>query len=142
MQELTIDMLIAVWEEMFGFWFFWAMVAAAAAVTVLYLYVLIRDRKVSWRKFLLAQIAMPIGAIAAVLLVWQSTASGPRDVGGPIDLVVLLGVAAAGAIGAAILVYTAQSLIWPPKRSEEEMRPKAGGKDTARSAALQPAGAK
>lgn len=31
--------------------------------------------------------------------------------GGPVDIIVLLGVAVLGAIGAAILVYTAQSLI-------------------------------
>jgi hypothetical protein len=118
MKELTLETLVAVWEEMFGFWFFWAMAAAAVIVTALYLYVLIRDRKVSWRKFLLAQIAMPIGAVAAVMLVWRATESGPRDVGGPIDLVVLLGVAAAGAVGAAILVYTLQSLLWPPSRKD------------------------
>ncbi len=116
MKDLTLDMLIAVWEEMFGFSLFWFMVAAAAVITALYLYVLVRDRKVSWRKFLLAQIAMPFGAIAAVGLVWWITSTGAADIGGPIDLIVLLGVAVAGAIGAAILVYTAQSLLWPPKR--------------------------
>jgi phage shock protein PspC (stress-responsive transcriptional regulator) len=36
--------------------------------------------------------------------------------GGPIDVIVLLGVAAAGAVGAAILVYTVQSLVAPPAR--------------------------
>jgi len=33
-----------------------------------------------------------------------------RDIGGPVDVIVLLGVAAMGAVGIAILVYTAQSL--------------------------------
>jgi uncharacterized membrane protein YhaH (DUF805 family) len=115
MKELTLGMLIAVWEEMFGRTLFWGMVAAAVAVTLLYLLVLIRDRQVSWRKFLWAQVSMPFGAVAAVVFVWQVTSSGLRDIGGPVDVIVLLGVAVAGAVGAAILVYTLQSLLRPPR---------------------------
>ena len=111
MQELTFTMMIAVFEEIFGRGLFWTMVAVAAVVTVLYLYVLIRDRAVSWRKFLWAQVAMPFGAIAAVLFVQKMTSSGFGNIGGPIDVIMLLAVAAAGAVGAAILVYTAQSLL-------------------------------
>ncbi len=115
MKDLTVETLIAVFEEMFGRGLFWAMVAAAAVVTALYLFVLIRDRAVSWRKFLLAQLSMPVGAVAAVWFVQWITKSHTRDIGGPIDVVVLLGVAAAGAVGIAILVYTVQSLMRPPR---------------------------
>jgi hypothetical protein len=38
------------------------------------------------------------------------TSSGFKDIGGPIDVIVLLGVAVLGAVGLAILVYTAQAL--------------------------------
>lgn len=110
MKELTLQTLIAVFEEMFGRALFWAMVLAAVVVTGLYLYVLIRDRAMSMRKFLWAQLSMPIGAIAAVLFVQAITSSGFRDIGGPIDVIVLLGIATLGAVGMAILVYTAQSL--------------------------------
>lgn len=110
MKELTFETLIAVFEEIFGRGLFWALVVAALVVTVAYLYVLIRDRSMSMRKFLLAQLSMPFGAIAAVLFVQKVTASHFRDLGGPIDVIVLLAVAVMGAIGAAILVYTAQSL--------------------------------
>jgi hypothetical protein len=116
MEDLTFTTMIAVFEEMFGRWLFWGMVVAAVVITVLYVYVLIRDHSVSWHKFLLAQLAMPLGAIAAVLFVFWITSSGFGDMGGPIDIIVLLGVAAAGAIGAAILVYTVQSLVAPPER--------------------------
>lgn len=117
MKELTLQTLIAVFEEMFGRGLFWAMVAAAALITAAYLYVLIRDRRVSWRKFLAAQIAMPFGAIAAVVFVFWITRSHARDIGGPIDWIMVLGIGAAGAVGAAILVYTVQSLIRPPKNT-------------------------
>lgn len=110
MKELTFETLIAVFEEIFGRGLFWAMVVAALAITAAYLYVLIRDRAMSMRKFLWAQLSMPFGAIAAVLFVQAMTNSHLRDIGGPIDVIVLLGVAVMGAIGAAILVYTGQSI--------------------------------
>ena len=113
MKELTLETLLAVFEEMFGRGLFWVLVAAAVVVTALYLYVLIRDRAMSMRKFLWAQLSMPVGAVAAVLFVFAITNSGMRDIGGPIDVVVLLGIAGLGAVGMAILVYTAQSLFRP-----------------------------
>ena len=110
MEQLTFETMIAVFEEIFGRGLFWVMVAAALLVTVAYLYVLIRDRAMSMHKFLWAQLSMPFGAIAAVLFVQVMTQSHFRDIGGPVDAIVLLGVAAMGAVGIAILVYTAQSL--------------------------------
>ena len=110
MKELTLETLLAVFEEMFGRGLFWVMVAGAVVVTALYLYVLFRDRAMSMRKFLWAQLSMPVGAIVGVLFVFAVTDSGMRDIGGPIDLIVLLGIALVGAVGMAILVYTAQSL--------------------------------
>jgi len=111
MKDLTFGTLIAVFEEIFGRGLFWAMVAAAVVVTLGYLYVLIRDRSVSWKKFLLAQLSMPVGAVAAVWFVMIMTHSQLSDIGGPVDIIVLLGVAAAGAIGMAILVYAVEALI-------------------------------
>lgn len=111
MKELTLGTLIAVFEEIFGRGLFWAMVAIAALVTLTYLYVLIRDRSVSWKKFLLAQLSMPVGAVFAVLLVQGVTDSSFADIGGPVDVIILLGIALVGAIGMAILVYTLEALI-------------------------------
>ena len=111
MQDLTPETLIAVLEEIFGRGLFWGLVAAAVLVTVAYVYVLVRDRAISWRKFLLAQLAMPFGAIAAVWFVLFMTDSQLRDMGGPVDVIVLLAIAAVGAAGTAILVYTVQSLV-------------------------------
>jgi uncharacterized integral membrane protein len=116
MKELTLTTLIAVFEEMFGAPLFWAMVAAAIVVTVLYVYVLIRDRTVSMRKFFWAQISMPIGAVAAVAFVLWATSSELSDLGGPVDAIVFLAIAGLGAVGVSILVYTAQSLMRPGAR--------------------------
>ena len=111
MEQLTFGTMIAVFEEIFGRGLFWAMVIAAVVVTVAYLYVLVRDREMSMRKFLWAQLSMPFGAVAAVVFVQVMTHSHLRDIGGPVDVIVLLGVAAMGAVGIAVLVYTAQSLV-------------------------------
>lgn len=111
MKDLTFGTLIAVFEEIFGRGLFWAMVAAAALVTLAYLFVLIRDRAVSWKKFLFAQLSMPVGAVLAVWFVMVMTKSKLSDLGGPIDLIVFLGIAAAGAVGMAILVYTLEALL-------------------------------
>lgn len=110
MKDLTFSTMLAVFSEMFGAGLFWSMVVAALVVTAAYLYVLVRDREISMRKFLLAQLSMPFGALAAVVFVMAMTRSRLANIGGPIDWIVLLGVALAGAFGLAILVYTLQSL--------------------------------
>ena len=111
MKELTFETLIAVFEEVFGRGVFWIMVAVAALVTLAYLFVLIRDRSVSWKKFLVAQLSMPVGAVLAVWFVMVMTKSKLSDLGGPIDMIVFLGVAVMGAVGMAILVYTLESVL-------------------------------
>jgi NADH:ubiquinone oxidoreductase subunit K len=111
MKDLTFGTLIAVFEEIFGRGLFWAMVAAVALVTLAYLFVLIRDRAVSWKKFLIAQLSMPVGAVLAVWFVMVMTKSKLSDLGGPVDLIVFLGIGAAGAVGMAILVYTLEALL-------------------------------
>jgi drug/metabolite transporter (DMT)-like permease len=128
MKELTFETMLAVFEDMFGFWLFWALVVGAAVVTALYLYVLIRDRRVGWRKFLIAQLFMPVGAVLAVLFVMWITHSHLRDLGGPIDWIIFLAIAAAGAVGMAILVYTLQSLMF--RRPAERRAAKLGYHNT------------
>jgi uncharacterized membrane protein YhaH (DUF805 family) len=122
MEELTLETMIAVFEEMFGAWLFWAMVVVAVLITVGYVYVLIRDRSMGMRQFLVAQLFMPIGAIAAVWFVMAMTDSRLADIGGPIDVIVLLGIAALGAVGGAILVYTIERLFFrgpAPERARD-----------------------
>ncbi|WBU53929.1 DUF5368 domain-containing protein [Paracoccus sp. SCSIO 75233] len=123
MQDLTFETLIAVFEEIFGRGLFWAMVVGASLVTLAYLYVLIRDRAVSWRKFLFAQLSMPVGAVLAVWFVMAMTKSRLSDIGGPIDVTVLSCIALVGAIGMAILVYTLESLIGSNRTRDDLGKP-------------------
>jgi hypothetical protein len=116
MEEFSVGTFLAVFEEMFGAWLFWLMVVVAAAITLAWLFVLVRDHGLGMRRFLLAQLSMPVGAVAAVAFVLWITKSRLADVGGPIDWLVLLGVAVLGAVGFAILVYVVQSFLRPPQR--------------------------
>ena len=115
MKDMTLGTILAVFEEIFGMGLFWAMVVGAVLVTAAYVFVLIRDHSISWRKFLLAQMSMPFGAIFAIWFVLVMTSSKLSDLGGPIDAIVSLGIGATGAIGTAILVYTIQSLVRPKR---------------------------
>lgn len=126
MQELTFETLIAVFEQMFGPVLFWALVVAVIVITAAYVYVLVRDRRISMHKFLWAQISMPVGAILAIWFVFASTDSRLADMGGPIDMIMLLAIAFFGAIGFAVLVYTVQSLISPPAKKKNVPMPSAG----------------
>lgn len=110
MKELTFETLIAVFEEMFGAGLFWALVVAALVITGAWIYVLIRDRSLGMRQFLIAQLFMPLGAVLAVWFVMVMTDSRLADIGGPVDLVLFLGIAVMGAVGAAVLVYTVERL--------------------------------
>ena len=118
MEEFSVGTFIAVFEEMFGAWLFWLMVAVAAVISLAYIYVLIRDHGMGMRRFLLAQLSMPVGAVAAVAFVLWVTKSSLADIGGPIDWIVLLGVAVLGAGGFSILVYVIQSFLSPPRKQE------------------------
>lgn len=111
MKDLTFETLIAVFEQIFGRGLFWAMVVAAVLVTVAFLYALIRDKGVISRYFLRAEIMAPVGAVAAILLVQFMTDSAFRDIGGPIDVIVLILIGLAGAGAAVFLAYTVQALL-------------------------------
>jgi len=58
-------------------------------------------------------------ALAAVAFVQVVTDSNLRNIGGPIDVIVLSGVAVVGAVGAAILICTLQSLLRGPDGARE-----------------------
>ncbi|PWK60664.1 DUF5368 domain-containing protein [Roseicyclus mahoneyensis] len=111
MEELTLETMIAVFEEMFGAGLFWALVAAAVVVTLGWIYVLIRDRTLGMRQFLVAQLFMPVGAVLAIWFVMAVTNSHLSDIGGPVDVIIFLGIAAMGAVGSAILVYVIERLV-------------------------------
>lgn len=114
MKELTLETLIAVFQEMFGTTLFWTMVAVAIIITLAFTFVLIRDRSIEGRYLARAELTAPIGAIAAILFVQYMTNSGFSDLGGPIDIIVLLLTGVAGAGGLTFLAYVVQAFTRQP----------------------------
>ncbi|SIO23089.1 hypothetical protein SAMN05444722_0925 [Rhodovulum sp. ES.010] len=115
MQELTLETMIAVFQEMFGAALFWTMVVVALIITLAFIFVLIRDRSVEGRYLARAELSAPIGAIAAILFVQYMTNSGFSDIGGPIDVIVLLFTGVAGAGGLIFLAYVVQAFTRQPE---------------------------
>ncbi|MCF3973141.1 DUF5368 domain-containing protein [Paracoccus salsus] len=105
MEDLTVETLIAVSEEIFGRLTFWLLVLLALAITGLFLWTLWRDGGVSSRRFLLAQLWFPPGAIAMVGFMLWMTSSRLTDIGGPIDWIALLGLGIWGGVGAVMWAY-------------------------------------
>ncbi|MFZ5751516.1 MAG: DUF5368 domain-containing protein [Pseudomonadota bacterium] len=110
MKDLTLDMLLAVFEEIYGKGLFWGMVAAAVLVTAAFLYVVVRDHRLEARRLVRAELFAPIGALGAIAFVFFMTNSRLSDIGGPVDVIVLIGIAVAGGVGLTVLAYTAQAL--------------------------------
>lgn len=110
MQELTLETLFAVFEEIFGRNLFWGLVIAAVIIAVLFLGILWRERGLEARRLVRSELWAPVGIIAAIAFVFYMTNSGLSDMGGPIDIIVLILIGIAGAIGLTIVAYVVQSL--------------------------------
>jgi hypothetical protein len=111
MKDLSLSTFLAVFEEMYGFWLFWGLVAVALVVTLTFLAVLLRERQVRSGRLIAAEIIGLVGGFAAVLFVQLITSSRFSDLGGPIDVIVMLGIWLAGAGGALVAAYAAMGLL-------------------------------
>ncbi|MBK5967199.1 hypothetical protein CCR95_24795 [Thiocystis minor] len=111
MTSLTLEQLFAVLLEIVGAPVFWSLIGASSLILIAFIALLMRNRKqerhAPWRVKLWAS----IGALAAILSLQYATSSGFSDLGGPIDLIVLMLAGGAGAVCLMILAYVAQSLL-------------------------------
>jgi hypothetical protein len=111
MKELEIGVFVSVFVEMLGPVLFWLLVLAILVVTAAFVWVLIRDRGLDSRRLVRAQVVGLVGGLAAILFMQWITNSGFRDIGGPVDLLLVVLIFVLGAIGAAILAYTVQAVV-------------------------------
>lgn len=123
MKELTFGMLIAVFEEVFGAGLFWFLVLAAAALVAIFVWMIARNRDGFSIRFLRAELSAPIGALAAILFVQYITNSGFGDIGGPVDLIVILLIAAGGAVASTILLYVIMTMVGSASKDQSPSRP-------------------
>ncbi|MGF1620003.1 MAG: DUF5368 family protein [Rhodomicrobiaceae bacterium] len=104
MKELDPYVFLAVFQEMLGWWL-WALLALAAFGAASFAYVIVRDRGLRSGRLLTSQLFGTAGGIAALFFMWWITSSSIRDVGGPIDIILVLAIWTGGFLGGAVLSY-------------------------------------
>jgi uncharacterized membrane protein YhaH (DUF805 family) len=134
MKELDLATLVAVFQEMLGVWL-WMGLAAAALATLAFLFVLVRDRGVVSSRLVWSELAGVAGGVAAVLIMQSVTNSGFRDIGGPIDWILVALIFLAGAVGTIVGVYALAGLV-AGRRVGNAARESAGSERTGRFAPL------
>lgn len=107
MKDLDIAVFIAVFQEMLGGVLLWLLVAGAVLVTLAFAVVLVRERRISTRRLVWAELVGLAGGCASVLFMQAITHSGFSDLGGPIDWLLVLLIFGLGAGGATLLGYAA-----------------------------------
>ena len=104
MNSLDVATLFAVFSEMLGA-ATWPLVVGALLATAKFFYVLVRDDALVPRRLVCAQLSGLAGGVLAVLLMLSVTSSRFSDFGGAIDLLLAIGIFAAGAVGTTVCVY-------------------------------------
>lgn len=109
MKDLDLWVFVSVFQEMLGP-ILWVLVGLAVAGIAVFLGIVLRDRGLSSRRLVWAELIGIVGGAAALLIMWVVTHSGIGDAGGPIDWVLIAAIWTMGAIGSAVLAYIALSL--------------------------------
>lgn len=105
MADLTLPILVAVLEEMFGPVLFWVLVTGSVVTALTFAALVVRDRGIRGAALVRSELWAPVGGLGAILFVRHVTDSSLGDIGGPIDLLVVLAVGLVGAAGATVLSY-------------------------------------
>jgi Na+-transporting NADH:ubiquinone oxidoreductase subunit NqrB len=110
MKELDLATFVAVFQEMLG-WTLWAFLGAATLGMLAFLYVLLRDHGVVARRLVWAEAFGVLGGVAAVLMMFVVTNSDPRDLGGPVDWLLVVGIFTVGLIATTVGSYAGLGLL-------------------------------
>ncbi|PID46545.1 MAG: hypothetical protein CSB47_03485 [Proteobacteria bacterium] len=110
MNELTFETLLTVFEEMFGPRLFWGLMIACGVIALVFIFIIIRDKKIEARRLVRAELWAPVGAAVSIAFIFIITNSNFADIGGPIDVIMLILIGVGGAVGMTILAYIVQSL--------------------------------
>ena len=121
MKDLDPLVFWAVFREMLGPWLY-VIIAVAVVATLLFLRAILAEHGLSARRLVWSQVAGLAGGVAALLFMWGITKSSIRDVGGPIDALIVVGIYLVGWAGATMRFYAVAGLVAPPDRRAEPGR--------------------
>ncbi len=115
MEEFSVGVFLAIFEEMFGFWTFWFLIALAVVSIVFFIYLLVAKKRTKSEHFFWAKWVSLFAAVASVFIIMWMTSSWFNDIGGAIDVFILLAVAILSAIAAGVLAFITQSFLTTDK---------------------------
>ena len=115
MQTFDPVMFVAVLQEMLGP-LLWVIVAGSVIATLAFLWLLVRDRGLVSRRFVMSELVGVVGGFAAIVVMLVATQSRLADVGGPVDWLLVALIWLIGAVGTTVLVYDLWGL-WAGRRA-------------------------
>jgi len=116
MQNFDPAMFVAVLYEMLGP-LLWVIVLGSVIATLAFFWLLIRDRGLVSRRFVMSELVGIAGGFGAVLLMQLITHSRLVDVGGPVDWLLVALIWLIGAGGTTVVIYDLWGL-WAGRRPE------------------------
>lgn len=105
MNQLEFSMVWAVLQELFG-GFFYPLLIAVALLAVAFLALIAKDHKIVCKRYSWAKKAGFIGGFIALFIIFAISQSGLGDLGGPMDIIVLVLTYIGGFVATGILAYT------------------------------------
>jgi len=121
MKDLNPIVFWAVFQEMLGPWL-WVVIAASVVATIAFVWVVIREGRLSSRRLVWSEVAGLAGGVAALLIMMAVTNSRFADLGGPIDWLLAVSIFALGFVGSIVGVYAFLSVFAmtrAPAKSED-----------------------
>ncbi len=110
MSELDLAVFWSVFVEMLGFWLY-IIIAVAVVTTILFIRAVLQEQGLDFRRFVMSQALGLAGGLAALFFMWWITNSSLRDVGGPVDALLVVGIYLLGWAGATMLFYAVSGLM-------------------------------
>lgn len=104
MKELDPIILLAVFQEMLGFWL-WIMLAVAVLGIGAFVTMVKREAGIDSKRLVRAELLGILGGFLALVIMAKVSSSGFTDAGGPADWFLIFGVYGAGLISTTILTY-------------------------------------
>ncbi|MGB0695032.1 MAG: DUF5368 domain-containing protein [Rhodospirillaceae bacterium] len=110
MNEFDLSVMLAVFQEMLGIWF-WILPLLAAFGIGGATMVLLKEKKLDTKRLVRCQALGLFGGIAALVLMAWVTVSGFSDAGGPVDWLLVGIIWGVGWLGTTILAYAVTGLV-------------------------------
>lgn len=105
MNKLEFSMVWAVIQELFG-GLFYPLLIAVALLAVAFIALIAKEKKMIHKRYSWAKKAGMVGGFIALILIFVISQSGLSDLGGAIDILIIIATYVGGFVATLITVYT------------------------------------